>query len=300
VEKKPHVLDIGGAALLSLSVIALLLGVEGLRPVILLPLALGGLVGFVLVEHRAKEPMLPPHLFRTRILATSSMLSTVNGAAMIGIITFLPLYAQGVLGASPTAAGAAIAPMAVGWPIAGTIAGRLIRPLGFRTLVRLGMAVIAISALGLAVCVDRGATQLELQIGSAIFGVGMGLANTAQVIAVQASVSFRERGVATASSMFFRNIGGTVGVGIMGAFLARALLDNPLARAEGGSELVARILGPERKHVAASVLSALSGDLQRGVSYVCWICVGLATTALATAWLFPKFESPTADRSQRA
>ena len=287
VERKTHQLDILGATLLSLAVVTLLLGVEGLLPILLVPgsLALG--IAFVFVEHRAKEPMLPPHLFKTRVLATSSALSTATGAAMIGIVTFLPLYAQGVLGATPTEAGAAIAPMAVAWPIASAISGRLIPRLGFRPLVRLGMIVVALATMGLAFVISRGATSFELRAASAVFGIGMGLSNTAQVIAVQTSVAFNQRGVATASTMFFRSIGGTLGVGVMGVVLARALMVNAVTREAGGPELVARILGPERKTVAPSVLDAIAGDLQRGLAHVTWICVGLGVLAIAAAWLFP-------------
>jgi len=287
VERKTHQLDTVGATLLSLAVVTLLLGVEGLLPILLVPgsLALG--IAFVFVEHRAKEPMLPPHLFKTRVLATSSALSTATGAAMIGIVTFLPLYAQGVLGATPTEAGAAIAPMAVAWPIASAISGRLIPRLGFRPLVRLGMIVVALATMGLAFVISRGATSFELRAASAVFGIGMGLSNTAQVIAVQTSVAFNQRGVATASTMFFRSIGGTLGVGVMGVVLARALMVNAVTREAGGPELVARILGPERKTVAPSVLDAIAGDLQRGLAHVTWICVGLGALAIAAAWLFP-------------
>jgi EmrB/QacA subfamily drug resistance transporter len=287
VEKKDRQLDVAGATLLTLAVVSLLLGVEGFLPWLLIPgsVALG--ITFAVVEHRVKEPMLPPHLFRTRVLATSSALSTVTGAAMIGIVTFLPLYAQGVLGASPTEAGAAIAPMAIAWPVASAISGRLLPRLGFRPLVRIGMAVVALSTLGLAFAISRGATSGELRIASAIFGIGMGFASTAQVIAVQSSVSFNQRGVATASTMFFRNIGGTVGVGVMGVVLAHDLMANAIMRENGGAELVARILGPERKSVAESVLAAVSGDLQRGLAHVTWICVGLGALAIVAAWLFP-------------
>ena len=291
VEKKQHQLDVLGATLLSLSVVALLVGVEGFLPWLLVPgsLALG--VAFVVVEHRAKEPMLPPRLFKTRVLATSSALSTATGAAMIGIVTFLPLYAQGVLGASPTEAGAAIAPMAVGWPIASAISGRLIPRLGFRPLVRLGMAIVALATIGLALAISRGATASELRIASAVFGIGMGFANTAQVIAVQTSVTFNERGVATASTMFFRSIGGTIGVGVMGVVLARALMSNAVTREAGGAELVARILGPDRKTVAKSILDAISADLQRGLAHVTWICVGLGALAFVAAWAFPRLDT---------
>ncbi|MBX3228189.1 MAG: MFS transporter [Labilithrix sp.] len=290
IAKKDHALDVAGAVLLSLAIVALLLGVEGVAPWVLLPASVALAVAFVVVERRAKEAMLPPRLFRERVLAVSGVLSAVTGAAMIGIVTFVPLYAQGVLGASPTEAGATIAPMAVGWPIASAISGRLLARLGFRTLVRFGMFVVAASTVMFVVTVGRGATAGELRLGGIAFGVGMGFANTALVIAVQTSVSFSERGVATASTIFFRSIGGTVGVGVMGVVLARQLLATPEARAHGGAELVARILGPERKSVATEVLAAIAGDLSRGLLHITWIWGALGAAALVAAWAFPHVE----------
>ena len=291
VEKKQHALDIPGAALLSLAVMSLLLGVEGLVPWILLPSSVLLAIAFIAVELRAKEPMLPPRLFKTPVLAASSALSTVTGAAMIGMVTFLPLYAQGVLGATPTEAGAVIAPMAIAWPIASAISGRLIPRVGFRPLVRGGIILVAFGTLALALAIGRGATTDELRIAAATFGFGMGFANTAQVLAVQSSVTFRERGVATASTVFFRNIGGTVGVGVMGAVLAHALLANAVTRGHDGAQLVARILGPARKSVPASILAAIGADLQLGLGRIAWIGFGLGAVAVLTAWLFPKIES---------
>jgi Na+/melibiose symporter-like transporter len=203
----------------------------------------------------------------------------------------VPLYAQGVLGATPTEAGGTIAPMAVGWPIASAVSGRLLTRIGFRDLVRVGMMVVALSALGLGLVVSRGASLNELRVVSGAFGLGMGIANTALVIAVQTSVGFSQRGVATASTLFFRNIGGTVGVGVMGVVLARALLRGEAAR-DGGAALVARILGPERRSVAPDVLGAIAADLARGLVLVTWIIAGIAAMAALLAWLFPKLETP--------
>jgi hypothetical protein len=115
----------------------------------------------------------------------------------------------------------------------------------------------------------------------------MGLANTAMVIAVQTSVTFAERGVATASTMFFRSIGGTIGVGVMGVVLARDLLANPIAREAGGSELIERILGPDRRQVSADILGAIAGDLHLGVLHVAWIWLLLGALAIAAALAFP-------------
>jgi EmrB/QacA subfamily drug resistance transporter len=287
VERREHGLDVAGAALLVAAVVALLLGVGGDAAFVLLPASavLTGL--FLAVERRAKEPIVPLSLFAGRALATSSALSALAGAAMIGLVTFVPLYAQGVLGATPTEAGSTIAPMAVGWPIASALSGRLITRLGFRALVRAGMAAIALSATALVALLTRGATDGQLAVASAAFGIGMGFSNTALVIAVQTSVGFSQRGVATSSTMFFLNIGGTLGVGVMGVVLARALLASDVARAEGGPGLVARILGPDRKSVPAETLAAISGDLARGVIHVAWVIAGLSALAAFVAWAFP-------------
>jgi EmrB/QacA subfamily drug resistance transporter len=290
IDKRKHGLDVAGALLLAGAVMTLLLGADGALPWILLPASAVLTAAFLYVEKRAKEPLLPLQLFAQRVLATSSALSALAGGAMVGLVTFVPLYAQGVLGATPTQAGTTIATMAVTWPIASAISGRLIARVGFRNLVRAGFGIIACAALWLALAMSGGASASTLRVAAALFGIGMGLANTPLVIAVQSSVTFSQRGVATASTMFFRNIGGTVAVGAMGVVLAHALLSGA-AREAGGADLVARILGPDRRNVEPSVLASISGDLALGLGSVMWIVAGLAFAAALVAWLFPQVTS---------
>jgi EmrB/QacA subfamily drug resistance transporter len=286
IEKRAHGLDIAGALLLSAAVVALLLGTDGELPWLLLPASAVLTGAFIAVEARAKEPILPLRLFAQRILATSSMLSALGGGAMVGLVTFVPLYAQGVLGSTPTEAGTTIAAMAVTWPVASAVSGRLIVKVGFRVLVRAGFVVVALSAVALAFVMGQGASPMQLRIAAAMFGIGMGIANTPLVIAVQTSVGFSQRGVATASTMFFRNIGGTVAVGVMGVVLARALLAGA-AREEGGASLVARILGPERRSVDGTLLASISSDLSLGLTRVMWIIAAMAIGSAVVAWFFP-------------
>jgi hypothetical protein len=243
--------------------------------------------------------MLPLPFFASRTMLTASAVFATSGGAMLGLVTFLPLYSQGVLGSTPTEAGATIAGMAVSWPVASAISGRLIPRYGFRGLVRAGMLMVAVASVLLALAFGRGATSGELRLGAVAFGIGMGFANTTLVIAVQTSVGFSQRGVATASTMFFRNIGGTVAIGVMGVVLARALLANEGARATGGAELVARILGPERQSVDPAVLRAVSGDLGLGLARVLWIVAGLALVGAVAAVFFPAVSTEDATPSKR-
>jgi hypothetical protein len=224
------------------------------------------------------------------LLVASSALSTCIGAIMIGVVSFLPLYAQGVLGATPMQAGASIAPMVISWPIASTLSARLISPLGFRMLIRAGMLAVTIAAVAMVISLYGGASESKLRFFSGLFGFGMGFATTPLIIAVQTAVRFEERGVATASTVFFRSIGSTVGAGIMGAILARALLANPAVHSEGGGRLVERILGPDRRSISGEVLTSLSSDLQHGICSIFWLCILLSAFGLASAWLFPLVE----------
>jgi EmrB/QacA subfamily drug resistance transporter len=289
VEKRTARLDLLGAVLLAISIVALLLGVEGIAPVFLVTISIALAIAFVFVELRAPEPMLPPRLLLRPVIATANTLATLCGALIFGATTFLPLYAQGVLSASPTAAGATIAPMAVAWPFASAIGGRLIPRFGFRALVRAGLLLVAVA--GVALALRPHATATELKLFTATIGFGMGLSNTPLLIAVQTSVAFGARGVATASMMFFRSIGGTIAVGVMGVVLAHTLLENPTVQRAGGADLVARLLSPERKSLDPQVLASIAGDLAQGIVRIEWICSGLAIACAALAWFFPNHKA---------
>jgi EmrB/QacA subfamily drug resistance transporter len=285
VERRRHSLDMAGAGLLMLGLVALLAGTHGgLASALGLPLAAIVLAFFVAVERRAAEPVVPIDLFRQRVMAISTLAGALVGAGMIAIVTYVPLYVQGVLGGTPTEAGSAITPMVIGWPVASAIAGRMLPRVGFRLLVRGGLAVSAVAAVALALFIHPGASVHVAQAASALFGVGLGLANTALLIAVQTSVEWRQRGVATASTMFARTIGGTLAVGALGGILTAALRTNAAVPTGAADQL----LGPEHgAGLDPSVLRALSASLESGLGVVFWAIAGIALVAAATSLLFP-------------
>jgi len=139
-------------------------------------------------------------------------------------------------------------------------------------------------AVALALLLKPGATLHLPQAMTALYGVGQGLANTALLIAVQTSVAWAQRGVATASTMFARTIGGTLAVGILGAMLSAALLSDA-SIPEGAAD---HLLGPAHgAGLAADVLRALAASLQGGLSTVFWAIAGISVAAAATTVLFP-------------
>jgi MFS family permease len=216
---------------------------------------------------------------------------------MIAMVTYVPLYVQGVLGGTPTEAGSAITPMVIGWPIASTIAGRVLPRVGFRPLVRGGLLVSAVAAVALALFLHPGASVHVPQAASALFGVGLGLANTTLLIAVQTSVPWRQRGVATASTMFARTIGGTLAVGALGGILTATLLSDRSISLDAADQL----LGPAHgAGLDPAVLRAFSASLQSGLGVVFWVIAGIALAAALTSLLFPNLPVVLGQQEQQA
>src|SRR5207248_2716837 len=152
VEHRRHSLDLAGAGVLTLGLAALLFGTHGgVASAIGLPLAAVSLFAFFAIEKRAPEPVVPLDLFRERVMSVATATGALVGAGMISMVTYVPLYVQGVLGGTPTEAGSAITPMVIGWPIASAISGRLLPRVGFRILVRSGLAISAVAAIALAI-----------------------------------------------------------------------------------------------------------------------------------------------------
>ncbi len=283
-ERHAHKLDVAGAVLLTLSVVLLLAAARSrAAALVALPAAAVSAALFLRVERRAREPLLPPDLFAQRVMAVASVSGALVGAAFISTVTYVPLYVQSVLGGTAGDAGAAIAPMAVGWPVASTLAGRLLPRLGYRRLIRGGLCLSSLAALSLAIFLRPGIGLGVPRLLTGLYGLGLGFANTPLVIAVQSSVPWNRRGVATASTMFFRTIGGTLAVGILGGLLAAAL-----AGGHAAPDAVDRLLGPERDLMDPALLRSLAALLQVGMGRMFWVIAAIAAGGLAASLFFPR------------
>jgi MFS family permease len=204
---------------------------------------------------------------------------------MFATMTYVPLFVQGVLGGSPTAAGSAVTPMVIGWPVASAISGRLIMKMGYRPLIRGGLAITAAASIVLAVFAHKAGNIWVPRIATAFFGVGLGFANTALLIAVQTSVDWAQRGIVTASTMFVRTIGGMLAIGVMGGVLRAALARDPSIPPDAASQL----LGPDRGHsLDPEVVRHLGAALESGVGTIFWLASGIACAAFFVSLLFPR------------
>jgi MFS family permease len=242
-------LDVLGALLLTAAIAGLLLGLGAgsatAKPN--WPIAAGGLVLavlFVLFETRVKLPVVPLDLLRSRIVGPALGVGVIAGTLMFGVTAYVPLFVQDAIHQSAFAAGAAAAPLSLGWPIGSVLAGRLLLKVGYERLLAAGSVALVIGALLLALV-----TRTPPAIGgaAAVMGLGMGLLSTPILIVIQSSVEHGRRGAATALNQLSRTLGGAVGVGLMGILI-------------------------EGRHGAAA--------LETGIVSVFWVIVALACASL--------------------
>ena len=236
VERRPHTLDLTGAALLTAGFSLLILGLlEGgvawdwSSPTGIAVLGLGALalVAFVLVERRAAEPVLPLWVFGRRVLVGGNLTSVAIGVVLIGLTSYIPTYVQGVLGTGAVVAGFAVAAMTVGWPLAASLSGRLYLRIGFRDTALIGGAVVVLGSL-LVALLAADSTVWAVAVACFVVGVGLGFASAPTMVAVQSVVDWQRRGVVTGAVMFSRNLGSALGVAVFGA-IANATLTHQFA-----------------------------------------------------------------------
>ncbi|KAA0085592.1 DHA2 family efflux MFS transporter permease subunit [Mycolicibacterium sp. P9-64] len=225
VERRAHHIDYLGSFLLTTGAVVLLLALleGGVRwawasgtTIGLLAAGVVLLIGFVVAERRAVEPVLPLWVFRHRVVVSAILGSLVVGVLLMGLSSFVPLYAQSVLGHSALVSGLALAAMTLGWPIASTYAGRLYLSIGFRATILIGGAV-GFAGAALLLLVNQRSSIWHLAGPCFVMGLGFALVAVPSIIAAQTSVTWEHRGVATGTIQFARSVGGAVGVAVFGA-----------------------------------------------------------------------------------
>ena len=243
-EHERPAVDYAGAALLTASVVILLIGLmaTGASSWMLISAAVVLFILLLRVERRAADPILPLALFRDRLFSTATTHGILTGWAIFGSVSFIPLFVQAVMGTSATQAGVTLTPMLLGWVTASIIGTRLLLTVGYRRLGMIGTAALTVGSFLMAQA-GMNTSQATLMVFVALMGIGMGLSIPAFLIAVQTSVQRRQLGTATSTLQFSRSIGGTLGVSVMGAALSARLASNLLASGLD-LDLVRQLLDP--------------------------------------------------------
>lgn len=253
VEPRKHSIDVAGAVLLAAGGSLLLLGLleGGVRWEWSSTTSLGILMAsvvllatFVVVESRTPEPVLPLWIFRRRVLNASNSGAFVVGVLLLGLTSYVPLYAQAVLGHGALVAGLALASMTIGWPIASATCGRFYLSIGFRWTVLMGAVFVMAGAL-LLLSVSPESALWQLALPGFLMGIGFGYVASPGVIVAQSSVGWEHRGVATGTNVFSRSMGSAVGVAVFGAIVnSRVARHTPAGQTLDLEHLSAGVLAP--------------------------------------------------------
>ncbi|CAH0345907.1 MDR family MFS transporter [Bacillus sp. CECT 9360] len=304
IEKKKREIDYPGAILLTLAISSIMLIlVEGgvywpwfsVQVIGLVLFTLIALFLFIRQEKKTAEPMMPFEIWQERSILIANIVSLTTGVMLIGLSTFLPTFVQGVMERSPTVAGFTLTAMSIGWPIASAVSGRLLAKIGFKaTSILGGLSLIAGSLI--LVFLPPEAGPLVAACGSFFVGVGMGLTSTSFIVLIQSTVSWERRGIATASNMFMRNLGTTVGAALLGGIMNSGLQSYLDKNNHSGTKLTIDsanqlLNSEERAKLPAKAVEVLQDGLSYSLQNVYLIVLLFAVVSLLLLLLLPKKES---------
>ncbi|MBS4214705.1 MDR family MFS transporter [Neobacillus rhizophilus] len=174
---------------------------------------------FIYSEKRASSPVLPLSLFKNDIYSLSNFIAFLLGMGMFGTIMYMPYFIQGVIGTSATKSGLIMMPMILSMVFANVICGQLMSKTGkYKIFVIIGLLIMG-SGMLLLSFLNIYSTTLRIVVNIIMIGFGLGLSTPVVLLSVQNAVPQRILGVATSSVQLFRQLGGTVGVAVMGTIM---------------------------------------------------------------------------------
>jgi EmrB/QacA subfamily drug resistance transporter len=295
--RKEAKLDYLGAALLSLTIGSLMVGLEEGRTgwteqhvLLLFATSIVGLVIFVFVEQRAAEPMIPLRLFSNKVVFRCAMVGMCAGTVVYGSGSFLTLFFQDSQFLSPTESGLRSLPQMVGVISATFGIGRLISRTGrYKPFPIIGAFVSGLGMVAIAQ-IDGNTPYWFLVLPMIMMGFGSASIFSATSIASQNGVEFHDLGVATATVMFFRSLGGSLGLAIFGTVLNSTIRSEIPARTGIEPDKAASLIrSPEDIQNLVDVQrQAVVDSVAMGVSRIYWCCVAIMAIGLLIAVVLPE------------
>ncbi len=223
-------LDFAGMGLLTLIVVPLLVGLSlggieyewlSFQTVAVIAFAVIVALVFIVVERRAEEPIMPLGIYANRVVSFSLLAVFITGFGMFGAIIFVPLFFQGVLGASATSSGSFLTPMMLSMVVSAALAGQTLSRFGGHYRIQ-GLIGIAIMGGGMLLMsrMSAGTSFAQAVASIVVMGLGLGITFPSFTISVQNAVPHNLLGVVTSATQFYRSVGGALGLAVLGSFMA--------------------------------------------------------------------------------
>lgn len=299
-EQRHHTIDYLGKALLAAAATSLVLLTTlggntypwNSAPTYLLAfVGVISIIGFVLVEQRAAEPVMPLEMFRNRVFIFACAIGFVVGFALFGAATYLPFFLQVVNGASPTASGLRMLPMVMGILLTSILSGLLISRLGrYKVFPIVGTALMTLGVFLLSRMNEQTSVPVEW-LWMLVLGLGLGLVFQVLVTVVQNAVEYRNLGAATSDATFFRSIGGCFGTAVCGAIFSNQLASHLSSLASSlppGVKLSAAESVAALRQLPPSVRAEVVHSYALSLSTVFLVGVPIAAVAFILSWLLPE------------
>lgn len=199
----------------------------------LIAIGVASLAGFLFVETKAAEPIIPLHVFRNRNFTLMSIVGFMAGFVMFGAVLFLPLFQQSVQHASATNSGLLLLPMLLSMMVVSLVAGRVTTSTGKYKIFPIIGSILMVAGLFLLSQMDTDTSRFTSGIYMAVLGAGMGFLMQITMLVAQNSVELKDMGVASSATTLFRTLGSSFGVAIMGALFTGRVTDEMTARGGG-------------------------------------------------------------------
>lgn len=288
VAKTERRVDVIGAALFTMAIAALMtalteIGTSTVNVGAAIAIFAVSLVLFVVQERRVADPMLAFELWSRRPIASANAATLLSGMALIGLSAFLPMYVQGVLGRTALVAGFTLTAMSFGWPVGAFIATRrLFATIGLRGTMLTGGLLLPLGSATM-LFLSPGLSPMIAGFGSLVMGLGMGCLSTSAIVLIQSNVGWAERGAATASNLFARNLGSTFGATLLGGVLSASLAGNA-----GGAISYAQIRTLLERPGEALTYPTVQAALGHALHLTFWAMFVISLASLAAVMVVPR------------
>ena len=258
----------------------------------LLGLAAAAYGGLIVHERRVPDPIVAFDLWGGRVILAASFGMLALGAAMIGLMTFLPTYMQGVQAASPAEVALAMAVMSVSWSLWSPVAGRFSIRTSFRTVIAVGAMVLFLTTAALAAVPANAGSAWVISIAFGL-GAGLGFCHSPFIVAVQTSVEAAQRGTATSIVHFSRVFGQCVGAALFGG-IVNAVVHSRAPAFE--LDIEGLMEASQRLAMAPAAVASLTAALDEASRYVFALGAALALMVVLIALTLPRGWKPGSHR----
>jgi EmrB/QacA subfamily drug resistance transporter len=289
IEAHAHRIDYAGSFLLAggvgtlMFVLVMLGSLPGSATLALSIVAVILIAWLILHEWRTPEPMVPLRLYSHHVVGICNAGSFAIGAITMGLTAFLPTFVQGAMGLSAVLAGATLGVMSAFWTVGSLIVSRFLIHVQYRTIALMGGVLLVGGSVAL-IMLDPDRSIWWALIGGAVIGVGFGFINIVFVVMTQAAVGWKERGAATASTQFTRQLGASIGTAAFGAIFNLGLY----ARIPNAGDVVTHMMNPlTRSRLSPLDVETYAGAIAASLHGIFIMLALLSVILLLLTWTLP-------------